>query len=669
MTSSIQEILDAMKRTINGDPYPASVPRKYSACLFRIADMHDPREGSLVGGKFRVQKRLGKGAMAVVYKAVQEPIERVVALKIMNRAHAANPLTVKRFQREAKTLSALKHRNILGVHDIGETDDGEPFFAMEFLDGQTLDKLIEDRGAVPIARAVPIFCQICDGLEHAHKLGIIHRDLKPANIMLLKHESGNELVKLVDFGIVKIKGQQRASQKLTLKGEVWGSPIYMSPEQCKGAELDARSDVYSMAMVMYETLTGMPAISGENIGEIVRKQLIEYPPAFKDANALLRIPEPLEQIVFKSMAKNIDDRFPSMSALKAALESFAKNYGIKLPAPGSFSGPIPTSIANEEQAKLDSASLSASTSNKSASGSNFAANERSIQPRSDNTNRFNYEVQTPGPSASDGFESKTAGAHVPNANSSGASESSSTAKRSQRFAHRQESIQTNEPRSGHYGSEQQSRVPIKLIIAAASIFLITLFGIGAYFAWQFMRSVSSPDQKLQQAKDSEQDQGPKRERNPRAGEGPKPNEKTKHEQKQLEQKQKQEQAQKSPDSTSKENNSDSTEQGRESARSDFEKRKPSLKQIDLKQIDETKKQEEQESEYKEGASEHKEQKSEYKGQTRKPKQQAKKQQTSKTKQTGPKPEADEAMMERIYLKKHRRDDTQKWLDIQEKVSD
>lgn len=331
MSNAVEDFLNALKRTINGDPYPASGSRRYAPVSYRVVSLRDPLQDVLLSGKYRVESRIGKGAMACVYKAIQEPIDRVVALKILSKEFSMVPVNVKRFQLEAKTLSSLKHRNILSIHDLGCTDDGQPYLVMEFLDGITLEKLIAKRGPVPMARAVPIFCQICEGMSYAHKQGLIHRDLKPGNVMLVTEEDGTELVKLLDFGIVKNNREsQKISQKLTQKGEIWGSPVYMSPEQCMGLALDGRSDLYSLGLLMYESLLGTPAFKGgEAIGTIISRQLSEMPASFKEMAPTLRIPERLEQIVFKTLQKKSVERYSSMDELKTELEAFGRQLGIK----------------------------------------------------------------------------------------------------------------------------------------------------------------------------------------------------------------------------------------------------------------------------------------------------------------------------------------------------
>jgi len=332
VSNAVEEFLQTLKRTLNGDPYPVRSPLKYAPVRYRVASVRDPLQGAVLSCKYRIESRIGKGAMSSVYKATQEPIGRVVALKVLNREFSQDPVNVKRFNREAKIVSALRHRNILSIHDVGNTESGQPFFVMEFLDGVSLETMLEKRGAMAIARALPLFCQVCDGMSYAHSKGLIHRDLKPANIMLVKEEDGSELVKLVDFGIVKLTNSQTASQRLTKKGEIWGSPIYMAPEQCMGNELDARTDIYSFGLVMYEVLLGVPAFQGgAAIGVIVSRQIGQMPAPFNVAAPSLHIPESLEQIVFKAIQKKPDDRFSSMDEMREQLNLFTRQYHIKVP--------------------------------------------------------------------------------------------------------------------------------------------------------------------------------------------------------------------------------------------------------------------------------------------------------------------------------------------------
>lgn len=322
MSNAVENFLNALKRTIKGHPYPALQAQSYQPIRYRVANVSDPLVGSLLSNKYLLAERIGSGSMSIVYKAVQNPIDRVVAIKMMKREWAKDPLTVKRFYLEATAVSKLKHQNILMIHDVGQTDDSIPFFVMELLEGVSLASVVEKYGGLHFLRAVPIFVQVCSAMAHSHKQGLIHRDLKPSNIMLVKNEDNPDYVKLVDFGIVLMtKMSQRASQKLTQKGEIWGSPVYMSPEQCSGGQVDARSDIYSMGMVMYEVLIGKPAFDDKIVARIVQKQLNEMPPAFDVIAPGKSIPKGIEEIVFKCIQKNPADRYRTMEELEKDLRS------------------------------------------------------------------------------------------------------------------------------------------------------------------------------------------------------------------------------------------------------------------------------------------------------------------------------------------------------------
>lgn len=321
MSNAALNFLRVLKRTIKGDPYPALQGQSFKPILYRVANVTDPLVGVTLSGRYLVSQRIGCGSMSIVYSAVQNPIDRTVAIKMLKREFLDEPLTVKRFYLEATAVSKLKHQNILTIHDVDETDDGVPYFVMEFLEGVSLAQLVEKYGAIHYLRALPIFAQIASAMAHSHRQGMIHRDLKPSNIMLTEEDGKQDFVKLVDFGIVLVaKKSQKISQRLTQKGEIWGSPFYMSPEQCTGANIDLRSDIYSMGMVMYEILVGRPAFEEKNIGRIVNKHLKEMPLRFVESAPGKAIPETVEEIVFRCVQKNPDKRYQTMEELEMALQ-------------------------------------------------------------------------------------------------------------------------------------------------------------------------------------------------------------------------------------------------------------------------------------------------------------------------------------------------------------
>jgi serine/threonine protein kinase len=236
----------------------------------------------------------------------------------------AQALSLQRFQQEAQAASTLKHPNIISVQDFGTTSDGEPFIVMDYIEGSSLAEEIEDYEYLPIDRSVRIFLQVADALVHAHSKGIVHRDLKPSNIILIVREGVHDHVNIVDFGIAKMMPQEGAEAlNLTQTGEVFGSPLYMSPEQSRGEKLDARSDIYSMGCLMYETLTGRHAIAGENTMEVLYNHLNQVPEPMNRGD--IKIPTALEKIIFTALAKDPAQRFQSMADLHEHLRTFSSN--------------------------------------------------------------------------------------------------------------------------------------------------------------------------------------------------------------------------------------------------------------------------------------------------------------------------------------------------------
>jgi eukaryotic-like serine/threonine-protein kinase len=280
----------------------------------------DPLVGTVVGGKFHVQSLIGSGGMGNVYRALHQQVGRVVALKVLHSEKLHQNASVLRFQQEAKAAAALSHPNIVGFFDYGLTEDNVPYIVMDYIEGMPLDEVIKVE-TLSIERCINIFSQACDAMEHAHQKGIIHRDIKPSNLMLTKKEDGSETLKILDFGIAKLLPHMDGERvKVTQTGEVFGSPQYMSPEQCSGGQLDARSDIYSLGCVMYEALVGRPPLRGDTIIEMVYNLTHELPAPFKTARPELELPQQLEAVVRKALEKDPDMRFPSMAVLRRNLE-------------------------------------------------------------------------------------------------------------------------------------------------------------------------------------------------------------------------------------------------------------------------------------------------------------------------------------------------------------
>lgn len=286
--------------------------------------------GHLLGGKYRLISLLGRGGMGVVYKVEQIFLSKELALKTIDKRHLSDT-TIRRFQQEARAAFAVQHPNIIAVNDFGLLEDQTPFLVMEIINGETLGERIKRTGRLKIDEAIPVFVQACFGLGYAHDHGIVHRDVKPSNIMLLNElpVENEGAVKIVDFGIAKL-GQHDGGeiQALTRTGEIFGSPLYMSPEQCAGERVDHRADIYSLGCVMFETLTGTPPFIGENAIKTMFMHQNELAPSLKEASLGEDYPQALEELVAMMLAKSPDNRYQSLGKVAQALGAFRRGDSV-----------------------------------------------------------------------------------------------------------------------------------------------------------------------------------------------------------------------------------------------------------------------------------------------------------------------------------------------------
>jgi serine/threonine protein kinase len=286
-----------------------------------VSVVQDPLLGTTLAGNYEIQEVIGTGGMGVVYKARHALMDRIVAIKMLQAQLISDSMSVKRFQQESQSASRINHPHVITVYDFGISPSGQPFIVMDYLQGISLADIIKQDGQIGVERSIKILSQACDALDHAHKMGVIHRDVKPTNFVLINYDDEKDFVKVVDFGVAKLMNETPDGQRLTQAGEVCGSPVYMSPEQCTGGELDQRSDIYSMGIVIYETLTGKLPILGKTMVDTMSKHISEMPPTFTQARPDLYIPERLEQVVFKALAKDPNDRHQSMDELRIDLEN------------------------------------------------------------------------------------------------------------------------------------------------------------------------------------------------------------------------------------------------------------------------------------------------------------------------------------------------------------
>jgi serine/threonine protein kinase len=276
------------------------------------------RVGEIIFERWKIIERLGEGGMASVYKAHHLILDKVVAIKFLHRHLCSNPSSLRRFQQEGQAAGRLDHPNVIKVQDCAVTDDGRVFLVMDYLQGQSLSDTLKQDGPLSAEGALDLFIAIAEGLKHAHSNGVLHRDLKPSNVMVTNE---NE-IKIVDFGIAKVLRDdgQPSLQNLTKTGEIFGSPSYMSPEQCLGKPVDARSDIYSMGCLMYEVLTGQPPFQGNNSLDTIRMHIEGthepiVPDSTKDSG-LYR----LDLVINKALEKAPEARYQNVDELIADLE-------------------------------------------------------------------------------------------------------------------------------------------------------------------------------------------------------------------------------------------------------------------------------------------------------------------------------------------------------------
>lgn len=282
--------------------------------------MSDPLIGRILHGTIKIVRRIGEGGMGYVYEGYQEHLERKVAIKVMTPEHARNPVAAEYFLREAKSSSRLRHPNIIQIIDFGKESDDLLFLAMEFVPGRPLSDIIEEEFPLSAKRIASIMMQALYGLEEAHAHEIVHRDLKPDNLMIEQTRTGQDFVKILDFGIAHMSANDAKPGSLTQQGALLGTPQYMSPEQACGEKVDARSDLFSMGIILYEMLTGQQPFSGNNLPKLLMNIISEdvvAPSALRDD---LSIQPALEAICLRALQKEKELRYQSASAFRLALK-------------------------------------------------------------------------------------------------------------------------------------------------------------------------------------------------------------------------------------------------------------------------------------------------------------------------------------------------------------
>ena len=288
--------------------------------------------GDLVGreiaGRYRVTSKLGEGGMGAVYRGEQISLKRAVAIKVLRPELSANAGLVRRFNAEAELAAKLSHPNTVNIYDFGQDGTGALFIAMEFLEGRSLRQVVTTEGPLPPARALAIGRQIAASLADAHAHGIVHRDLKPDNVMLTERGRERDIVRVLDFGIAKLRDDNRATvNQMTQAGDLVGTPQYMAPEQIRGDAVDGRTDVYALGAMLYEMVTGRLPFEGPTVMAVLSKHLMEVPPAPTVRRPDLALPPALDALVMSALAKEPNERPASMEQLAEHMANLAPHVG------------------------------------------------------------------------------------------------------------------------------------------------------------------------------------------------------------------------------------------------------------------------------------------------------------------------------------------------------
>ncbi len=284
----------------------------------------DPLLGRIIADRYRIEELLGRGGMGVVYRVEHVRIGKLMAMKLLHGALARDKDVVKRFKREAEAVSKLDHPNTVQVFDFGQSE-GMMYLVMEYLSGRDLGQLIKEEGALSFDRVARIAAQVCGSVAQAHDRGIVHRDLKPENIMVVEGGAVADFVKVLDFGLAKLRESEENEKSITRAGSILGTPYYMAPEHIRGEAVDARSDVYAVGALIYKAITGVPPFWASSPVGVLTMHLTEdvIPPSEKAPG----IPPDADRIVLKAMAKDARDRFQSMEQLRAELLAYLAAVG------------------------------------------------------------------------------------------------------------------------------------------------------------------------------------------------------------------------------------------------------------------------------------------------------------------------------------------------------
>ena len=294
---------------------------------YKLSELREQVREALKLGQYRLREKLGAGGMGEVYRAEHVMLKQDVAIKLIRPERAGDPGSLRRFEREVKATSRLKHWNTVQIFDYGHTDDGTFYYVMEYLPGSTLDQIVKRGGPLSPGRAIHFLRQVCSALNEAHAIGLVHRDIKPANIIAGERGGVPDVAKLLDFGLVRHTDERPGADGITQDGALLGTPAYMSPEQVDARVVpDHRTDIYSLGAVGYFLLTGQPPFVRSKPMETMIAHARDPIPPLRSVRA--DVPADLEAVILRCLAKDANDRFASIAELDEALATCEANYTV-----------------------------------------------------------------------------------------------------------------------------------------------------------------------------------------------------------------------------------------------------------------------------------------------------------------------------------------------------
>lgn len=318
---ALEKAADASSLRLRSAPTKSADQLESRQSVSTLSDDELARLKSNLSERYDILGLIGRGGMGAVYKVRDKELNKTFAIKVLNSELVTDKNSVKRFEQEARAARELTGANLVAVYDYGLGNAGAPYIVMDYLDGADLADVLAKEGYLDVPRALDIFIQLAGAVAHAHSKDVIHRDIKPSNIIIQQREHEVELAKLVDFGIAKVLPDESQRTQMTHTGDLFGSPLYMSPEQCLGNKLDQRSDIYELGCVMYESLTGQQPFLAENVIKTILRHINEDAPPIAGLDHDYKVPQNLERVVLRCLEREPANRYQTADDLLSDLHA------------------------------------------------------------------------------------------------------------------------------------------------------------------------------------------------------------------------------------------------------------------------------------------------------------------------------------------------------------